>query len=103
QEEGRDHRQHDRDRIGEAHGDDAVLADEEIADEWNRNEAVGQPRRRRIDTLSEQPALEQLDERLRAEYADEEIQRVKDGGEDRQGGGWAGARAWRAPLCTHAR
>ena len=86
QEEGGDHRQHDRDRVGQAHRDEAVLADQEVADQRNRDEAIDQPDGRRVDAAAEHAVFEQLHERLRAEDADEQIQRVEHDGENRETG-----------------
>jgi hypothetical protein len=93
QEERRDHRQHNRDGVGDAHRDQPVLPDQEVADDGERNEPIDEKCRRRIDALAEHSVLEQPDERLRAEHTDEEIEGVQHGGENREARGRPARRA----------
>ena len=84
QEERGDHGQDDRDRVRHAHRDEPVLADEEVADQRDGDEAIDQPDGRRVDPAAEHIVFEQLDERLRAEHTDEQIHGVEHGGKDGQ-------------------
>jgi hypothetical protein len=83
QKERRDNGQHNGHRIGQAHGDEAVLADEKVTYQWRRDVA-GNECRGWIDESVEHLLFERPDQRLRAEHADEQIGGIQDEGKNWQ-------------------
>ena len=103
EEERGDNRQDDGDSVGEPHGDEAVLADEEVVGDTERKQPVHQPGRRRVDGSPEHLVLHQPDKRLRAEHADEQVHDVEDYGKDRDAGDRAARGTRDRLLCVGER
>ncbi len=80
-----DDRQHDRDRVGQPHRDQTVVADQKIA-----NDGDGDIRCRScgggVDYAVEDAVLEEADEQLCAEDADEDVGRIQHESEDGNAG-----------------